>query len=121
MLPKETCPYCGTEGCEAEFTDVSVGFVQTGPFHCDACGATEIGGYDNTTPSQAEREVGWYAPNSPNMPSTVSTIDGKFIDSATALTLYRAGVVDHVPFQLSMTPPLRQVLEGLARGTPIPA
>ncbi|MFJ6264223.1 hypothetical protein [Lysinibacillus xylanilyticus] len=37
-----TCPYC--EGTTyADSVDVGVGFVQCGPYHCENCGASEIG------------------------------------------------------------------------------
>ena len=39
------CPYCDTP-CEADWVDVGVGHVQCGPFHCEACGASEIGPCD---------------------------------------------------------------------------
>lgn len=43
---KENCPYCNSE-CEADWVDVEVGYIQCGPYHCDNCGASEIGPYDN--------------------------------------------------------------------------
>lgn len=59
--PDETCPYCGNENCQAEFVDVGVGMVQCQPYHCDACGATEIG--PTTTPDRPltddEKRTGW--------------------------------------------------------------
>lgn len=37
-----TCPYCkGTT--YADSVDVGVGYVQCGPYHCENCGASEIG------------------------------------------------------------------------------
>ena len=42
----EKCPYCGSE-CEADWVDVDVSLVQCGPFHCENCGASEIGPYDD--------------------------------------------------------------------------
>nr|ART90485.1 hypothetical protein [uncultured bacterium] len=101
---KETCPYCADPHCEADFTDVGVGYVQTGPYHCYACGATEVGGFDTSTPSADELRIGWYAPNSPNLPDTISSLNGQFVDAETALAIYRRGVVDRVPFKLSVEP-----------------
>lgn len=109
---KRTCPYCGDEHCEADWVDVGVGFVQAGPFHCYACGATEIGSYDSSSPSETERNVGWYVPNSPNLPDTISTINGEFIDADTALAMYRRGAVDKVPFKLTATPAQFAALRG---------
>lgn len=40
--PTEKCPYCQRE-TEADWVDVGVGMVQCGPYHCYACGASEIG------------------------------------------------------------------------------
>ena len=101
---KETCPYCGDTHCQADWTDVGIGHVQTGPFHCDSCGATEIGPHDEATPSETENAMGWYAPNSANLPKTVSTINGQFVDAQTALAMYRRGLVPGVPFQLQTSP-----------------
>jgi hypothetical protein len=92
------CPYCGEAGCSAEWVDVGVGMVQAGPFHCEACGAFELGPYDDMTPTQEERRVGWYSPTRTEMPNTVSTLDGRFLDSQTALSMYRQGLVEQVPF-----------------------
>lgn len=99
-FPVETCPYCGAEECEAEWCDVGVGYVQMGPFHCEACGAFSIGAYDKTKPTKEERECGWYKPDRGTLPDTVSTIGGRIIDSKTALGMYRKGLVDKVPFHI---------------------
>jgi hypothetical protein len=100
----EACPYCGEAECQAEWVDVEIGFVQMGPFHCDACGAFEIGPNDDTTPSDIELKTGWYAPNRQPLPHTVSSIGGKRIDSQTALDMYRRGIVDQVPFHIEAYP-----------------
>lgn len=39
------CPYCDTP-CEADWVDVGVGYAQCGPYHCELCGASEIGPHD---------------------------------------------------------------------------
>jgi len=40
--PTQECPYCKND-MYADFVDVGVGMVQCGPYHCDGCGASEIG------------------------------------------------------------------------------
>ncbi|MCY7866064.1 hypothetical protein MOB78_13325 [Bacillus spizizenii] len=40
--PTQTCPYC-QEIMEADWVDVGVGMVQCRPYHCYACGSSEIG------------------------------------------------------------------------------
>jgi hypothetical protein len=40
--PSQKCPYCDSD-MEADWVDVGVGMVQCGPYHCYACGASEIG------------------------------------------------------------------------------
>ena len=107
---KRVCPYCADEHCEADWTDVGVGLVQTGPYHCYCCGATEIGPFDTSGPTPEESTIGWYAPNSANLPDTVSTLDGKFIDAKTALDWYRKGLVPCAPFRL--TSDLLAVVQG---------
>lgn len=104
---KIECPHCGEEGAEAEWCDVGIGFVQCGPYHCIACGATEIGPHDSPTPlTPEETETGWY--RGPNCPSEhCSTLDGKFVDASTALALYRRGLVPQVPFKLTSADLLR--------------
>ncbi len=60
--PTENCPYCKTV-CRADFVDIGVGMQQCGPFHCNACGASEIGPYDAERELTAdEHRTGWYAP-----------------------------------------------------------
>lgn len=58
--PGEPCPYCG-EMCSAEFVDIGVGMQQCEPYHCESCGAVEIG--PTTTPSEPltddEKRTGW--------------------------------------------------------------
>ena len=60
--PTEKCPYCGTE-CHAEWTDVGVGMVQTGPYVCHECEAYQAGPYDKPEEHQNYDEfTGWYRP-----------------------------------------------------------
>ena len=92
--PTAPCPYCGTETF-ADFVDIGVGMQQCMPFHCDGCGASEIGGFDPPRElSPDEKRTGWYAPGQP--PSTlVPTLDGEPVfDHREALALYGAGLLD---------------------------
>lgn len=92
LEPKERCPYCGTK-CFADFVDIGVGFQQCGPFHCEACGASEIGAYDKDRVLTAEeRKCGWYAPHSPAGSSANVDEDGKHIAWHEADTLYRVSL-----------------------------
>jgi hypothetical protein len=97
-FPVETCPYCGCEDCEAEFCDIGVGYQQIGPHHCINCGAFSIGAYDGIKPTKEESACGWYKSNRQPLPLSVSTINGRVIDSKTALGMYRMGLVTAVPF-----------------------
>lgn len=58
--PPELCPYCGAK-CEAEWTDVGVGMVQTGPYWCGECFAVQAGPYDKPRPDY-DAKTGWYKP-----------------------------------------------------------
>lgn len=59
--PKAVCPYCTYTECYADFVDVGVGYVQSGPYTCDRCNAVEIGSYDDPNrASDVERAIGWY-------------------------------------------------------------
>lgn len=40
--PQQECPYCKNM-MDADWVDNGVGMVQCGPYHCHACGASEIG------------------------------------------------------------------------------
>jgi hypothetical protein len=63
--PVESCPYCEAE-CQADWVDIGVGYTQAGPFHCTACGASQIGGFDDDRElTEAEKTNGWYAPGQP--------------------------------------------------------
>jgi hypothetical protein len=87
--PKERCPYCLALCC-ADFVDIGVGYTQCGPYHCEACGASEIGPYDDPRPlTKEEEDKGWYAPNS--LPGSSANIDEdrRIIRHFEADTLYR--------------------------------
>ena len=97
--PLEKCPYCGNQECHAEWCDVGVGYVQMGPYYCEACGAMEMGPNDEDRPlSEREKKTGWYEPG--HLPDTVSSINGTFIEATIAKRLYEMGLVDHVPFRV---------------------
>lgn len=85
--PIEPCPYCSTP-CRADFVDVSVGMVQCGPYHCEACGASEMGPNDEPTTAD-ERKHGWFAPGAP--PSQdANVVDGKIVSYREAKVVYEA-------------------------------
>ena len=87
--PKERCPYCSALCC-ADFVDVGVGYIQCGPFHCEACGASEIGPHDDPRPRSAqEKATGWYEPGTPPGSSANVDDDGRVIRYFEADTLYR--------------------------------
>lgn len=89
--PKERCPYCRALCC-ADFVDVGVGYVQCGPYHCEACGASEIGPNDDPRELTAiEEDRGWYAPGKPAGSSANVDGDERVIRYFEADTLYRAG------------------------------
>lgn len=89
--PKERCPYCQALCC-ADFVDVGIGYVQCGPYHCERCGASEMGPNDNGLGTEAEREVGWFGPGQPPSPDANVDENGNHIRHFEADTLYRASV-----------------------------
>lgn len=83
-----SCPYCLCP-CEADWVDVGIGYSQCGPYHCELCGASEIGPCDSPRElSPEEQEFGWYAPNSPPGDSA-NKIDGKIVSCEVANAYYR--------------------------------
>lgn len=87
----EPCPYCGAI-CEADWVDVGVpgAMVQVGPFHCQQCGASEIGPYDKERPLvEKERETGWYKPGA-EPGSSANVIGGKIVTTRQMQETYRA-------------------------------
>ncbi|WP_433748302.1 hypothetical protein [Paenibacillus amylolyticus] len=117
----EPCPYCGDD-CHADFVDVGVGMVQCGPYHCESCGASEIGPElsdwyvgerdeygrvinperkdgvpilrDGHPFSEVELEKGWYDPNKKKISPYANTINGVLVDHKTAKTAYDLGILD---------------------------
>lgn len=87
--PKERCPYCGAL-CSADFVDIGVGYTQCGPYHCERCGASQIGPYDAEHDwSAEERRTGWYKPGKPAGSSANVDAEGRHIRYFEADTLYR--------------------------------
>jgi hypothetical protein len=87
--PTNPCPYCGTI-CRADFVDIGVGMQQCGPYHCENCGASEIGPYDEERPlTEAETKAGWYAPGA-EPGSTANVIGGRVVSYVQARDAYRA-------------------------------
>jgi hypothetical protein len=85
--PTTPCPYCGT-ACRADFVDIGVGYQQCGPFHCDNCGASEIGAYDAERPlSEAETKCGWYKPGA-EPGSSANVVNGKIVSHVQARAEY---------------------------------
>lgn len=86
--PMEKCPYCATI-CRADFVDIGVGFQQCGPYHCDACFASEIGPYDEPRElTRREKETGWYAPHS-EPGSSANVIGGRIVSHVQMRDAYR--------------------------------
>lgn len=86
--PTIPCPYCDTV-CRADFVDIGVGFQQCGPYHCERCGASEIGPYDDPRPlSECEEKTRWYAPAS-EPGSSANVIGGRIVSHVQARAEYR--------------------------------
>jgi hypothetical protein len=93
--PTQTCPYCGEE-MECDWVDIGVGCVQCGPYHCDNCGASEMGPEDVLDDvTDEECKTGYYkgGRNSPY----ANQVGGLLVDHKTALGLYRWGLLDPKP------------------------
>lgn len=95
--PPTTCPYCGDQGCEADFVDIGIGMQQCGPYHCDKCGATEIGPeYSKIEDrlSDEEKRVGWYKADNSHL-TCAPTVGGVLVGNhVAARMLYEMGVLD---------------------------
>ena len=108
--PSEECPYC-SELMEADWVDVGVGMVQCGPYHCQACGASEIGpemefedlvdengNYGGQGEllnpkdfTEEEIEVGYYRNK---ISPYANTVSGELVDHITAKEMYNMGLLD---------------------------
>ena len=86
--PTEKCPYCGTP-CDADFVDIGAGMQQCGPYHCEHCGASEIGSYDDPRElTSDEKKFGWYASGA-EPGSSANVIGGKIVSHQVANRAYR--------------------------------
>ena len=92
--PTVECPYCEAL-CEADFVDIGVGYTQCGPYHCDACGASEIGPNDTERElTEQEHKTGWYAPGeSPG--SSANVIGGRIVSHRAMNRAYREEFVNN--------------------------
>lgn len=96
--PVEPCPYCGTP-THADYVDVGVGMVQCGPFHCERCGASEIGSADKPRElTEREKETGWYAPGA-EPGSSANVIGGRIVSAEVAQAVYRAKWTDNPEYE----------------------
>lgn len=95
------CPYCG-EVCEADFVDIGVGFQQCGPFHCESCGASQIGPEGKEGCTDEEKKTGWYKGDMVSPYAT--TVKGVLVDHQTARAAYEMGMLDHIPSQPAYDP-----------------
>jgi hypothetical protein len=82
---------------DCDRVDVEVGEIQCGPYHCDNCGASEIGheamelGFEAT---DEEQKTGYYrGRHSPY----ANTVQGTLVDHKTAKRLYEFGLLDEKP------------------------
>jgi len=91
--PTEPCPYCRTP-CDADWVDVGVGLVQCGPYHCQQCGASEIGPNDSERPlSDREKETGWYEPGA-DPGSSANVVGGKIVSHRVMRDAYQQAYWD---------------------------
>jgi len=78
--------------CEADFVDVGVGMVQCGPYHCGACGASEIGPEGKAGCTDEEQRTGWYSGG--KLSPYANTVGGQLVDHRTAKVAYDNGLLD---------------------------
>lgn len=90
------CPYCEAP-MECDTVDVGVGFQQCGPYHCDACGASEIGpeACAGAALDEDERRTGFYKRG--RVSPHANTVGGVLVDYRTATLLYELGLLDEKP------------------------
>lgn len=90
----KNCPYCGTV-CDADFVDIGIGMQQCGPFHCEECGASQIGQFDKKRPlTDEEKDKGWYAPQS-EPGSSANVINGRIVSHRQMRETYRKEFKDN--------------------------
>jgi len=81
--------------CCADFVDVGVGMIQCGPYHCEACGASQRGPYDTPRPLSAiEEKTGWYGPGT-EPGSSANIIEGRHVGHQEMQQAYRDEFVDN--------------------------
>jgi len=88
--PTAQCPYC-SETMSADFVDIGVGYTQCGPYHCNACGASQIGPEGDKDATEEERETGFYKNQ---ISPYANTCQGAIVDHKTAKQLYNIGLLD---------------------------
>lgn len=85
---REACPYCSAL-CDCDLVHNGVGLVQCGPHHCENCGASEIGGADNSRSlTDEEKRIGWYAPGA-EPGSSANVIGGRIVSHREMEEAYR--------------------------------
>jgi MinD superfamily P-loop ATPase len=93
--PTQDCPYCATV-CRADFVDIGVGMQQCGPYHCESCGASEIGTNDTErTLTADEQRFGWYGPSSAPG-SSANVIGGRVVSHVQMRGTYRREFVGNM-------------------------
>lgn len=96
--PTENCPYCNAP-CDADFVDIGVGMQQCGPFHCEQCGASQIGPNDKERPlNEQEQKTGWYKPGR-EPGSSANVIGGKVVSHRVMEKAYRDEFVGNIMYE----------------------
>lgn len=99
----QKCPYCQSS-MECDMVDIGIGFQQCGPFHCESCGASEIGPeatwprstmVDRGEIDEQEAETGFYKNK---VSPYANTFHGEIVDHKTAKKLYEFGLLDKNEF-----------------------
>lgn len=86
--PIVPCPYCELP-CRADFVDIGVGMQQCGPYHCEHCGASEIGPFDKERElTEDEQRTGWYRPGA-EPGSSANVIGGRVVSHRQVERAYR--------------------------------
>ena len=86
--PLRECPYCNCF-CEADWVDIGVGMQQCGPYHCDNCGASEMGPYDESRElTDEEVMTNWYGPKS-EPGSSANVVNGKIVSAEVMKAEYK--------------------------------
>ena len=94
------CPWCGYTGCDADFNDSAGQLVQTSPFRCLSCLATQVWPGDSLELDAEEARLGWYRPGRLN--PRISSLNGTLLTDHQAQLLTRASLAPDAPFQVSL-------------------